>query len=244
VGDGESVLHDATSPPPLRRPREPILAAERPFSVGRLRTGAGVIALLAAAVVTTGAGGVTGAATARASTIVSRSAHVSYEGCPAKDVELTVTLSARTYAVGQNVHYWVRLHNLSAKTCIDGAKFAPVDAARGPSSLDIGPCSSLPLSIENTRSEQVYPDAGGIACPMLLGPSLTPHATLRTTGTWDRVEGSFRPVHIPAPAPPGHYRLFVGHAAGVPFTLTDVLPAAALTARVEPASAGVASRAA
>jgi hypothetical protein len=193
-----------------------------------------------AAVATTGADGFSGAATHRASTTTSQSAHVSYGSCPAKDVELTVMLSARTYAVGQSVRYAVRLHNLSAKTCVAGAQFAPAYRtypAQGSSSLEVGPCSSLPLSIENGRGEQVYPDVGGIACPMLMGPSLAPHATLRTTGTWDRVEGSFRPAHIPTQAPAGRYRLSVGRATGVPFTLTNALPAAALTAQVDRASA-------
>ena len=164
---------------------------------------------------------------------ISRSAHVPYAGCPAKDVELTVTLPARTFGLGQNVHYLVRVHNLSAKTCPGGARSVPALPGRSPlPALQLGPCSSLRLSIENARNSQVYPDTGGVACPLLIGPSLAPHATVRALGTWDRVEGTLRPAHVPTPAPPGRYRLVVGEVVKVPFTLTDAPVTAAVTARV------------
>jgi len=140
-----------------------------------------------------------------------------------------VTLSARTYSLGQNVHYAVRVHNLIATTCPGGARSVPALPGRSPlPALQLGPCSSLPLSIENARGEQVFPDAGGIACPMLIGPSLAPRATVRALGTWDRVEGILRPAHIPTPAPAGRYHLVIG-GVSLPFTLTNDAPAAALT---------------
>ncbi len=175
-----------------------------------------------------------GAASHPAPTTISRSAHVAYAGCPAKDVELTVTLPTRTFGLGQNVHYQVRLHNLSATACRNGT---PTHPELGPPGLQLGPCSSMPLSIENARNTQVFPDAGGLACPALLGPPLAPHATLRAIGTWDRVEGAVRAGHIPMPAPSGRYRLVIGRVVSVPFTLTDAPPTADLTARVRPPSA-------
>jgi hypothetical protein len=192
----------------------------------------GVVGLVIAALA---AVGTPGAATRLAPSTISRSAHVPYEGCPAKNIVLTVTLSARTYAIGQNVHYLVRLHNLSAKVCPGGPRSVPPLPGASPlPALQLGPCSSLPLSVENARGAQVFPDTGGLACPVLLGPSLKAHQTLRSLGTWDRVEGSLRPAHLPTAAPAGRYRLVLGGVVKVPFTLTDAPPRAALSARVDP----------
>jgi hypothetical protein len=197
----------------------------------------GVVALAIAALAGVGPRGTAGATTHRVPSTISRSAHVPYEGCPAKDVELTVTLSARTYGIGQDVHYLVRLHNLSAKVCPEGARSVPSLPGASPlPALQLGPCSSLPLSVENARGAQVFPDTGGLACPVLLGPSLKAHQTLRARGTWDRVEGSLRPARLPTPAPAGRYRLVLGGVVTVPFTLTDAPPTAALSARVGPTS--------
>jgi hypothetical protein len=195
--------------------------------MGVVRAGFGVVVLAVAVLTGVGTEPV-GAASHRVPTTISRSAHVAYADCPAKDVELTVTLPSRTYGLGQNVHYLVRLHNLTARTCNTGT---PAQPELGPPVLALGPCSSMPLSIKNARNTQVFPDAGGIACPALLGPSLAPHATLRATGTWDRVEGALRSAHIPMPAPAGRYRLVIARAVSVPFTLSDAPPTADLTAR-------------
>ena len=193
----------------------------------------GVVALGIAALAAVGPSGPAGAATQRIPSTVSRSAHVPYQGCPAKDVELTVTLSARTYGLGQNVHYLVRLHNLSAKVCPGGALSVPSLPGASPlPALQLGPCGSLPVAVENARGAPVFPDTGGLACPVLLGATLTAHETLRTLGTWDRVEGSLRPAHLPTSAPAGRYRLLIGGVVTVPFTLTDAPPTAALSARV------------
>jgi hypothetical protein len=196
---------------------------------------AAVVALGAGALVFAGASDAASAAsgaTVRVSTSNSRSAHVSYQGCPAKDIALTLALSARSYGLGQVVRYVVRVHNLSAKSC--GGGQLPTSARPGQSgplpSIGLGPCGPLPLSIRNARGAQVFPSVGNLACPVLMGQALTAHATLRASGTWDRVEGGLRPARIPTPAPPGRYRLVVG-GVSVPFTLTNAPPAAALAAR-------------
>jgi hypothetical protein len=171
-----------------------------------------------------------GTAPQRVASPLSRSAHVAYQGCPSKDVVLTVTLSARTYGLGQNVHYMVRLHNLSATRCAGATPAAPGGPLRvGPLSVALGPCGSLPLWITDSRRAPVFPNTGGVSCPLLLGPPLAPHATLRTAGTWDRVEGGLRPARIPRPAPPGRYQLVVGRGVSLPFTLTNAPSVAALT---------------
>jgi hypothetical protein len=173
-----------------------------------------------------------GGASRRASMSLSRSGHVSYQGCPARAVELTVTVSARAFGLGQDVRYMVRLHNLSARECLGPAQPGPAQPGpRGSLSFALGPCGSLPLGITNARGGRVFPGSGGISCPLLLGPALLGHATLRMSGTWDRVEGGLRPARIPTRAPPGRYRLVVGGVVSVPFTLTNALPLAALTTK-------------
>jgi hypothetical protein len=201
--------------------------------MGVARAKVGVVVLGLAALVLAESSAAAGAATQRAPTAPSRSAHVAYQGCAAKDVELTVTLSARTYGLGQNVRYMVRLHNRSATRC-PGEEAPAVSVLPGPSgpgSLEFGRCGSLPMSIRNTHGAQVFPDTGAIACPMMIGQALAPHATLRFSGTWDRVEGGLRPTRIPRPAPPGRYRLVIDGVVSLPFTLTNAPPVAALTAR-------------
>jgi hypothetical protein len=207
-----------------------------------LRIVVGAVVLSVGAPALAGTSGSAGGAAVPATMSLSRSGHVSYQGCPAQNVELTVMVSARTFGLGQNVRYMVRLHNLSAKACLGVTQSGPVQSGptqpgptqpgpRGSLSFALGPCGSLPLWITNSRGARVYPDAGGISCPLLLGPRLFGHATLRLAGTWDRVEGARRPARIPTPAPPGRYRLSVGGVASVPFTLANSLPLAALTTK-------------
>jgi hypothetical protein len=201
----------------------------------RVVVGAVVLSVGALAVVPTRS--LAGGASRQAPMSLSRSGHVSYQGCPARAVELTVTVSARAFGLGQDVRYTVRLHNLSARECLGAAQFGPAQPGsprplpRGSLSFVLGPCGSLPLEVTNARGERVFPNTGGISCPLLLGPPLFGHATLRTTGMWDRVEGGLRPARIPTPAPPGRYRLVVGGGISVPFTLTNALPLAALTTK-------------
>ena len=87
----------------------------------------------------------------------------------------------------------------------------------------------------------MFPATEGLACPVLLGPSLKAHGAA-APGTWDRVEGSLCPAQLPTPAPVGRYRLVLGGVVKVPFTLTDAPPTAALSARVDPTSPSTTER--
>ncbi len=200
--------------------------------MGVVRAKTGVVLLGLGALALAPTSGTAGATTHRAPAALSRTGHVSYQGCPARDVELTVTLSARTYGLGQNVHYMVRLHNLSAETCagVGAPAISLLPGRTGSGLLELGGCGSLPLAITDAHGAQVFPDTGPIACPVVLGQALAPHATLRLSGTWNRVEGGLRPARIPRPAPPGRYRLAVDTVVSLPFTLTNAPPVAALTA--------------
>jgi hypothetical protein len=164
------------------------------------------------------------------------SAHVPYEGCPAKDVVLSVTLSQRTYGLGQNVGYRIRLHNQSSQTCAPAGlptTSAPHGLALGPALT--GPCSAFPVVIEDHRGAQVSPGAEAISCPALMGPALAPHGTLTAHSSWDRVEGGDRrPARFPSPAPAGTYHLVVDGHVSLPFTLSNAAVPASFTATVAP----------
>ena len=149
--------------------------------------------------------------------MVSRSTPVAYGGCAAGDVVLTVTLSRRVFAPRQLVTYGVSVHNRSMRACGPSDGPAP---SRGPvNDLLVGACSQIPLEIENAQGLDVYPGPQAIACPALLGPRLSPHQTVRTTGTWDQVQGSGRPALRPTTVPRGTYHLVVDHTIRLPIVL-------------------------
>ncbi len=148
---------------------------------------------------------------------LSRSAHVAYEGCPAADVVLTVTLPYRTFAPGQLVTYQVRLHNLGGRAC------GPSDGATpsaSPVGTLLGACSALPVDIENAQGRNVFPGSEAVACPALLGPRLPARGNVTATGTWDQRQGAGRPALRAVPAPRGTYHLVVDDEVRLPIVLS------------------------
>jgi hypothetical protein len=181
-------------------------------------------ALLVLAVLATPAGlpsgAVAGAAapTPATSPALSRSAHVAYGGCPAGDVTLTVTLPRRAFAPRQPVTYQVSLHNRSGRACGPAAgRTAPNGA---PVQALLGPCSALPVDIEDAGGFDVDPGPQAIACPALLGPRLPAHHTVSVTGTWDQVQGSGRPALRATTVHRGTYDLIVDHAVRLSIVLS------------------------
>jgi len=160
--------------------------------------------------------GVPGLASAAAPSI-SRTAHIAYGRCPARQVVLTVTVSRRAFATGQPVTYRVSLHNLSARTC--GPAGSPTQETNSLTTL-FGPCGALPLAIEDARGIDVYPGSEAISCPALLGPSLGAHRTLTAAGTWDQTQGGGRPARAATPVPRGTYHLVVAGKVSVPISLS------------------------
>ncbi len=166
---------------------------------------------------------------------VTRSAHVAYAGCPAKDVVLSVSVDHHTFVMGQLVTYRVSLHNLSGQRCsVPGDQSTPRQPNGNDSSLGggplgflLGPCSPLPVAIDNANGVDVFPGLQAISCPALLGPPLGAHATLSTTGTWNQMEGGLRPARIATPAPAGRYRIVVAEKVSVPVTIVGAPPPAA-----------------
>jgi hypothetical protein len=174
------------------------------------------------------------AAAATTSPTITRSAHLAYEGCPAKDVVLTLSVPRHTFGPGQEVTYRVTLHNVSGRSCtvpgqsppsLPGGK--PSGPGGGPLGFLLGPCSPLPVTVDNAAGVDVSPGADAISCPVILGPALAAHATLSTTGSWDQMEGGVRPARIARPAPAGDYRIVVDGKVAVPVTLTrNAVPSA------------------
>jgi len=164
--------------------------------------------------------GVPGRASAAAPSI-SRTAHIAYASCPARQVVLTVTVPRRAFAPGQPVAYRVSLHNLSAQTC--GPAGSPTQDTNPLTTL-LGPCGALPLAIENARGVDVYPGSEAISCPALLGPSLGAHRTLTARGTWDQTQGGGRPARVATLVPRGPSPLAVPAKVRVPISLSWPMP--------------------
>ena len=167
------------------------------------------------------------------SSAVTRSAHIAYENCPAKDVVLSLSVPRHTYATGQPVTYRVSLHNESGRRCtVPGAQPSSLLPNANASSLGVtqlgfllGPCSPLPLTIDNAKGVEVFPGPEAISCPAFQGPPLAARATISTTGTWDQVVGGgLRPARLPTPAPAGLYRIEVGTKVSVPISLVGGPP--------------------
>jgi len=158
--------------------------------------------------------------------VLSRSAHVTYATCPAAAVVLTVGVPEHSFVSRAVVTLRISLHNLSKRSCGPsmGQRATPQPV---PLSL-LGPCSALFVTVENAQGVDVYPASIAYDCPEFLPPTLGPHATLTTTGTWDTRLGIGAlgtpsqkpgvPWTIP-PVPAGRYRVTVAGQVTVPVVL-------------------------
>jgi hypothetical protein len=164
-----------------------------------------------AATATTGAAY---AATAGAPTIT-RSAHVALQNCNARHLVLSVTVPKHAFGLSEPVTFKVRLTNTGSATC--GTALAQhVPEAR--STLTVGPCGSLPLTVRNRGGVEVYPGPAVYFCPDNAGLRLGPHSTVRATAQWSQAAYLGSPPK-PQHAPPGTYRLTVDRAVTVPVVL-------------------------
>jgi hypothetical protein len=150
-----------------------------------------------------------------ASNDVTRSTHIGYLSCPARDVLLTVSIQARAFAPGQLVTYRVSVHNLSRGTCgTPGRTFPTTDTAPNFAAGLLGPCGELSVVIYDAEGTNVYPGPLAYGCPMILGPSIAPQQTIATTATWQPA-GSRRP---------GRYRLVIDGKVTLPIVITGPTP--------------------
>jgi hypothetical protein len=160
---------------------------------------------------------------------VTRSAHVAFDGCAAKNLTLTVTVSVSAGSEASvPVRYTVVAHNSGDTPC--GAAFRHDPPVTRP--FRVGPCSSMPTTIVNAFGVDVYPGPQISMCPAFAGPYIAPHASVTATGTWPGTEYVPVPGASPITCPPCHgtggaqaapsgaYELVVDNVVKVPFTLT------------------------
>jgi hypothetical protein len=168
---------------------------------------------------------------------VTRSTHVPFENCSAKDVTLTVALPRHTFVVPflskMPVVYRVTLQNAGGTPC--GSRAAGSSPLRR--ALSVGPCGTLSSVVYNAVGVNVYPGSHAVYfCPEFGGNVYVPaHGSVSTTGSWSGIEDLATGVGPPQyrPAPPGAYWLVVGSVRGgtgraravtVPFTLVAPAP--------------------
>ena len=148
---------------------------------------------------------------------ITHSAHLTFENCTARHVILSVTVARHAFTPGEAVGYTVRLTNTGRTTC--GQALAQIPQARR--SLTVGPCGTLAAVVRNARGVNVNPGPVSYSCPVEFGFRLGPHSSASTTGSWNQtvILGRGSPAATPQQAPPGTYRLVVGHAVTVPVVL-------------------------
>jgi hypothetical protein len=186
----------------------------------RFRAGVGAIAApLVCVGVGVGVGSGSGtayAATATAPTIT-RSAHVAFENCNARNVVLSVTAPRHAFRLSEPVTVEVRLSNTGNTTC--GTPLVQhVHEARG--AMTVGPCGTLPFTVRNLGGVGVYPGPLVYFCTDDAEFRLGPHSTARATAHWSQAASLGSPPKTQH-APPGTYRLTVDGAVTVPVVLTS-----------------------
>lgn len=152
--------------------------------------------------------------------VVTRSAHVPFEGCSARDITLRVSIAKDPFPIGQPVTYAVRITNSGTTAC--GPSRHGVPPLRH--ALTISPCGVLPGVISNHAGLDVYPGKLVFFCPQYLGVHLGAHATIGGEGTWNGYEALSDGLQSHGTvqwqqAPPGRYHVIVDNAVSVPFQL-------------------------
>jgi hypothetical protein len=150
--------------------------------------------------------------------IVTRTGHITFEGCPAKQLLATVSVRARPH-VGALVSYVVRLTNVGTTQCGPSASVGPP----GPQMLTVGACGILPAVVRNAAGVNVFPGRVAFSCPNETFVDIPAHTSVTATGNWPGAQERLGPgpVQVSA-APPGRYRIVVGEGSSVlsvPFTL-------------------------
>ena len=149
---------------------------------------------------------------------MTRSARVAFDGCAAKNLTLTVTVSVRAGSeTSAPVRYDVAVHNRGGTPC--GAALRRDPPASRP--FRVGPCTAMAATFVDSSGVDVYPGPQFSMCPLSTGPYIAPHATVTATGSWSGTENLVTPGGLESHlAPPGAYKLVVDNAVVVPFTLT------------------------
>jgi hypothetical protein len=153
----------------------------------------------------------------KGTTMVTRSGHVAFEGCPTKNIVATVSVPAHP-SVGSPVRYTVTLINDGASLC--GPTELRVQPARA--GLTVGPCGILPAVVRNGAGVNIYPGPVAFSCPADWFIDIPAHTSVTATGVWPGSQALGPALPQVSAAPPGRYRIEVGErpaVVSVPFTL-------------------------
>jgi hypothetical protein len=164
---------------------------------------------------------------ATAGGLLTRSAHVAFGNCGARDVVLTVSVAKSPFVLPlqRPVTYEARLTNDGGTACGPGHPTSPPFTGN---TLSLGPCGPLPAVVSDASGVDVYPGSMAFFCPMFVDTYLGPHATVAGVGTWEGYEALGPPGQSVQwrQAPPGAYHVTVGKAVTVPFMLAQGAPGA------------------
>ncbi len=101
----------------------------------------------------------------RAGGVITRSAHVAFEGCTARHITVGVSIARDAFPIGQAVTYEVSVTNSGSTAC--GPAQNSVPPLRR--ALTIGPCGVLPGVIANATGLDVYRGREVFGCPLFSG---------------------------------------------------------------------------
>ncbi len=150
--------------------------------------------------------------------VITRSAHVAFEGCSARHITLRVSIAKDPFPIGQTVTYEVSVTNGGTTACGPSQqKVPPLRRA-----LTIGPCGVLSGVVTNVYGIDVYPGKEIFSCPLLWGVHLGAHSTIKAEGTWmgyEALEGGPDGTIKWQKGPLGRYNVVVDDAVSVPFEL-------------------------
>lgn len=163
-----------------------------------------------------------GAASATSSTeraALTKSIHLAFEGCPAKEVTETVVMPRLTFAADQPVTFRLTLRNSGAVACEGLPASGPPQGPGSPSlhAITLGPCGTVSMVVDNSSGRDVYPGSGTYACPLELSARLPADASISTTGSWP--QRGYGQTPTGAQVPRGRYRLVIGGHISFPIDL-------------------------
>ena len=98
--------------------------------------------------------------------LLTRSAHVAFEGCTAKNITLSVSIARTSFLIGQPVTYAGRPSGTMAPR--RAARRSPASRTR-PENLTVGPCGQVSSIVVNASGHNVYPGREVVHCPMYFG---------------------------------------------------------------------------
>ena len=150
--------------------------------------------------------------------VITRSAHVAFEGCSARHITLRVSIAKDPFPIGQTVTYEVSVANSGDTAC--GQSEQSIPPLRR--ALTIGPCGVLSGVVANAYGLDVYPGKEIFSCPLFWGVHLGAHATIKAEGTWmgyEALSGGPDGTIKWQKALSGRYNVVVDDAVSVPFQL-------------------------